>query len=329
MSCRAPARPIFLTLAVLAVASVAAGCSSVELIPQSPAASEQLAASPAQPVLQVALAPVKGAPAPVSQAVVRSLNEAALQNGIALIIDPSVEVPTRLEGALSADRNQKGVKLAFEWNVLGAGNAPLRRIAGAEQLPPAPSIDVWATTTPAIIDAMTRKVVSELRVTLTAPSPASTAVVPTTAAATAPGPAKAAPARIDGTSPPRSRAAPAVAAASLPASGEARSMKEGVRDLVVDGRAVGAIPVSFGAGGEVRVPKAALIDMLLPSFGDDPDRLARIQGGATDDLSVKELRDLGFSIRADPKRITIGKASARGDASARGPTSHIAGDDRR
>ena len=308
------------------VAIVAAGCSSIDQIPRSPTVTEPTAASPAQAVLQVGLGSLKGAPAPVSKAVIRSLNEAALQQGIALIVDPSLETPTRLEGSLSAARNPKGVKLAFEWNLVAAGNAPLRRIAGVEQLPPAPSI----------IDAMTGKVVSELRAAMMAPPApgptlAAAAALPTAAIAAAPRPAKVSPSATRSTVA-RPRAGPAkppTAAVALPGSGEAQSTKEAVRDLVVDGRVVGAIPVSFGAGGEVRVPRAALLDMLLPTFGDDPDRLARLQDGASDDLSVKELRGLGFAAGADSKRITIGKTPAKGAVSATGPTPRVAADGRR
>lgn len=318
------------------VAIVAAGCSSIDQIPRSPTVTEPTAASPAQAVLQVGLGSLKGAPAPVSKAVIRSLNEAALQQGIALIVDPSLETPTRLEGSLSAARNPKGVKLAFEWNLVAAGNAPLRRIAGVEQLPPAPSIDVWASTSPAIIDAMTGKVVSELRAAMMAPPApgptlAAAAALPTAAIAAASRPAKVSPSATRSTVA-RPRAGPAkppTAAVALPGSGEAQSTKEAVRDLVVDGRVVGAIPVSFGAGGEVRVPRAALLDMLLPTFGDDPDRLARLQDGASDDLSVKELRGLGFAAGADSKRITIGKTPAKGAVSATGPTPRVAADGRR
>ena len=41
--------------------------------------------------------------------------------------------------------------------------------------------------------------------------------------------------------------------------------------------ALGEIAITYGANGEVLVPKGALIDMLLPLLDADPDLLSRVQ----------------------------------------------------
>lgn len=115
-----------------------------------------------QAVAMVALQPLVGPPAALAGKIVSKLNEAALRENIALIIDASFKAPTALTGFMIAQAEPSGIKLTFVWDVFGAGGQRIDRITGEEAVSAMTSGDAWSSISDNAIQSMAAKVIAGL-----------------------------------------------------------------------------------------------------------------------------------------------------------------------
>lgn len=157
--------------AILAAAICIGGCAGaepvLELGPSSPKTelpatrTEKMRAT--QAVAMVALQPLVGPPAGLAGKIVSKLNEAALRENIALIVDASFKAPTALTGFMIAQAEPSGVKFTFVWDVFGPAGQRIGRITGEEAISSttAPG-DAWSGIPDNAIQAMAAKVIAGL-----------------------------------------------------------------------------------------------------------------------------------------------------------------------
>ena len=74
---------------------------------------------------------------------------------------------------------------------------------------------------------------------------------------------------------------------------------------------LGEITVTFGPKGEPSVPKAALIDMLLPLLDADPDLLSRMQSirDWNGNVSLDAVEKTGFVVELDRSHLRLSRAT--------------------
>lgn len=75
--------------------------------------------------------------------------------------------------------------------------------------------------------------------------------------------------------------------------------------------ALGEIAITYGANGEVLVPKGALIDMLLPLLDADPDLLSRVQSIRDRDgfITLAAVESSGFVVELDRSQLRLSRAT--------------------
>lgn len=157
--------------AILAVAICVGGCAGAEPVlelgqasPRTDVAAPRVEKMRAtQAVAMVALQPLVGPPAGLAGKIVSKLNEAALRENIALIVDASFKAPTALTGFMIAQAEPSGVKFTFVWDVFGPGGHRIGRITGEEAIPSgATPGDAWSGVHENAIQAMAAKVIAGL-----------------------------------------------------------------------------------------------------------------------------------------------------------------------
>jgi hypothetical protein len=151
-------------IAVVAAAAVA-GCA--DTLPQTgePTGLKSTATvrPTTKPVRMVALRPIAGPPAAVSERIVRAMNEAASNQNVALIVDPTIDAPTALSGVVVADTSRASTRFTFVWDLIDASGKRIDRISGEESFPSgSASGDVWDSVPPAALKTMTDKVLASL-----------------------------------------------------------------------------------------------------------------------------------------------------------------------
>ncbi|TMJ63338.1 MAG: hypothetical protein E6G91_23420, partial [Alphaproteobacteria bacterium] len=108
-----------------------------------------------------------------------------------------------------------------------------------------------------------------------------------------------------------------LARAAAPLQEDARSEGQRPRDtassrlLIVHNAVLGEITVTFGPKGEPSVPKAALIDMLLPLLDADPDLLSRMQSirDWNGNVSLDAVEKTGFVVELDRSHLRLSRAT--------------------
>lgn len=124
---------------------------------------------------QIAYRPALGPPEQVGSELTLQLNEAAVENGIALVIDSRVETSLALRGYLTAMRKGPAINVTYLWDVIDAKGHRVHRFVGEEAL--ASGIDVkqpWAAVTPAVARIIAQKAMGDIgRWAAAHPQPAS------------------------------------------------------------------------------------------------------------------------------------------------------------
>lgn len=163
------------------LALLLAACSSTSL-PTLPALSltdQKAAATPAptpavartvivapdakQPTLVVALSPIFGPPAAFTDALVRELNTAATEKGIALMVDKDASAEYILRGNFIASASPGKVSLAYNWDVLDKANNRVGRSSDEEIIPvPGKPAAPWANIPPATVKMVAEKAVAAM-----------------------------------------------------------------------------------------------------------------------------------------------------------------------
>lgn len=109
----------------------------------------------------VSYRPALGPPEGVNASLTRQLNIAALEQGIALIVDPNVSASLTLRGYVGALRKGHQVSLSYVWDVVDERGQRVNRIAGEETIPGAAG-DPWAAVTPDVARALALKTMGDL-----------------------------------------------------------------------------------------------------------------------------------------------------------------------
>lgn len=123
--------------------------------------SERQQASSRKVERTVSYRPALGPPDAVNAVLSRQLNVAALEQGIALVVDPNVTADHTLRGYVSALRKGSQVSLSYVWDVVDARGQRVHRIAGEETIPGGTG-EAWAAVTPDVARALALKTMSEL-----------------------------------------------------------------------------------------------------------------------------------------------------------------------
>ena len=104
-----------------------------------------------------------GPPDDVAAELARQLSDAAIDQGIALVVDPKYQADITLRGYVTAFRKGNTVNVTYLWDVVDARGQRVNRIAGEEAL--TAGVDVtqpWAAITPAVSRMIALKTVAEL-----------------------------------------------------------------------------------------------------------------------------------------------------------------------
>jgi outer membrane usher protein len=115
----------------------------------------------------------------------------------------------------------------------------------------------------------------------------------------------------------KSDARPPAASAPTPPTGRRASVLE--LGLTSGGKKVGEISVEVTPPSMIRLPKAALIDMLSPLLDGDPTAVAKIEGLAENNglVLLDDLTAAGFVVKITGKQIDITRGTAATSTAAR------------
>src|SRR5262245_22448857 len=159
--------PLRTSAAVLLAALGLAACSpDTSLLGSSAPVVEQ---TPLQQVgaktisRMVSFRPPVGPPEEVGSELTRQLNDAALEHGIALIIDPTMKLDLGLRGYVTALRKGSAVNITYLWDVVDGTGKRVNRIAGEEAL--VNGVDLkrpWTAVTPVVSRMIAQRTMADL-----------------------------------------------------------------------------------------------------------------------------------------------------------------------
>lgn len=111
----------------------------------------------------VAYRPAIGPPENVGGELTRQLNDAAVEQGIALLIDPAVKPELSLRGYVTALRKGQSINITYLWDVIDGKGNRVTRIAGEETLTAgADAKQPWSAVTPVVTRMIAQKTMVEL-----------------------------------------------------------------------------------------------------------------------------------------------------------------------
>lgn len=155
-------------IAILLVGAGAAGCETGSSIlggsfasNDTPAAQQAPAATSA-PLAKFALAPVIGAPDPVSKQLASQLASAAEKHRIALAPDREAKADYLLRGYIVAARDKTSTKVSYIWDVSDPTGKRVNRITGEEVAATVNPKDPWASVTPQVTQSIADKTAASL-----------------------------------------------------------------------------------------------------------------------------------------------------------------------
>ena len=153
-------------IAIVLVGAGAAGCETGGSVLSNPFASNdtspaQQAAAPAT-LAKIALAPVIGAPDPVSKQLATQLTSAAEKHRITLAPDRDAKADYLLRGYIVAARDKTSTKVSYIWDVSDPTGKRVNRITGEEVAATVNPKDPWASVTPQVTQAIADKTASSL-----------------------------------------------------------------------------------------------------------------------------------------------------------------------
>src|SRR5690242_21118083 len=111
--------------------------------------AQQAAPVANQPIAKIALAPVIGAPDPVSKQLVSQLTAAVEKQRIAVAPDRDAKADYMLRGYIVAARDKGGTKVCYIWDVTDPSGKRVNRITGEEVVRLHKPQDPWSTVSAA------------------------------------------------------------------------------------------------------------------------------------------------------------------------------------
>lgn len=156
-------------VAVLSAAVGLAGCGADSaLLDTTTSLAEPAAARPPTTTLKpiartIAFRTAMGPPDDINAELTKQLNEAAIEQGIALVVDPSVPMDVTLRGYISAIPKGSNVNVMYLWDVVDSRGQRLNRISGEEALGSgAGAGQPWSAVTPQVTKMIAAKTMAEL-----------------------------------------------------------------------------------------------------------------------------------------------------------------------
>lgn len=127
----------------------------------APLANTSLTARPISRL--VAFRPPVGPPESVNGELARQLNDAAIDNGVALVTDASYKHDVMLRGYVTALRKGTAVNLTYLWDVLDARGQRINRFEGEEALTGMVDLkEPWSAVTPAVARAVAQRTMADV-----------------------------------------------------------------------------------------------------------------------------------------------------------------------
>ena len=154
-------------IAIVLVGAGAAGCETGSSILSNPFASndtspaQQATAAPTA-LAKIALAPVIGAPDPVSKQLASQLTSAAEKHRITLAPDREAKADYLLRGYIVAARDKTSTKVSYIWDVSDQTGKRVNRITGEEVAATVNPKDPWASVTPQVTQSIADKTAASL-----------------------------------------------------------------------------------------------------------------------------------------------------------------------
>lgn len=155
-------------IVILLIGAGAAGCETGSSILGGSFASndtspaQQAPAVAAAPLAKIALAPVIGAPDPVSKQLSSQLTAAAEKHRIALAPDRDAKADYLLRGYIVAARDKTSTKVSYIWDVSDPTGKRVNRITGEEVAATVNPKDPWASVTPQVTQSIADKTATSL-----------------------------------------------------------------------------------------------------------------------------------------------------------------------
>lgn len=151
-------RHAVLALALGLTALALAGCETASVFGGQSASTE--ATAPSRP--KIALAPVVGAPAQVSNALASSMAGAVEKQSMPVAKAPGEPSDYTLRGYVVAAPEKAGTKLSYIWDVMDKDGKRAHRITGEETVPGKPAKDPWANVNQQVLDGIASKTALQL-----------------------------------------------------------------------------------------------------------------------------------------------------------------------
>lgn len=147
-------------IALAVLIPVAAGVAACAAQPLSGLFGRS-AAPTEQSTAAVSFAPIIGAPANVSQALMRQLEADAAQHGVPVIAGKRDDAFT-VRGYLAASPEGNRAKIAYIWDVTDASGKRVHRVTGEELVPAKAAGDPWDGVDTSVVRTISSKTIAEL-----------------------------------------------------------------------------------------------------------------------------------------------------------------------
>jgi hypothetical protein len=114
------------------------------------------------PVAKIALAPVIGAPDPVSKQLVSQLTSAVEKQRIAIAPDRDAKADYMLRGYIVAARDKSNTKVSYIWDVTDPSGKRVNRVTGEEVVASTNPKDPWASVSATVTQNIADKTAAQL-----------------------------------------------------------------------------------------------------------------------------------------------------------------------
>lgn len=273
--------------------------------------AQQAPATPA-PLAKIALAPVIGAPDPVSKQLAAQLTAAAEKHRITLAPDREAKADYLLRGYIVAARDKSSIKVSYIWDLSDPTGKRVNRITGEEVAATVNAKDPWASVTEQVTQSIADKTAASLGSWL--PNQASAAV--------ASGSSASAPSAVGGATPIQSASASTQANAST-ASSERTSNGTAVSGTTTAsipraGQVAALVPSVSGAPGDGNAALASALQGELSRQGvsltEQPNGSYKVEGKVTVGAAKEGKQPIQIDWRVkDPQGKSLGTVSQKND----------------
>lgn len=120
------------------------------------------AAVTAAPIAKIALAPVIGAPDPVSKQLISQLTGAMEKQRVSVAPDRDAKADYMLRGYIVAARDKSNTKVSYIWDVTDPTGKRVNRVTGEEVVASTNPKDPWASVSAAVTQSIADKTASQL-----------------------------------------------------------------------------------------------------------------------------------------------------------------------